>query len=49
MDSNKRSYTIMHFDNVEDIGKEIQKIRKSKKISQKDFASALGKSERTIQ
>lgn len=49
MDNNKRSYTVMHFDNVEDIGKEIQKIRKSKKISQKDFATALGKSERTIQ
>ena len=33
----------------EEIGKAIQKQRKAQKITQKEFAQRLGKSERTIQ
>ena len=33
----------------EEIGKAIQKQRKAQKITQKEFAQQLGKSERTIQ
>ncbi len=33
----------------QEIGKEIQKHRRAQKITQKEFAKRLGKSERTIQ